>query len=213
VSQAALDEAGPESGPNAILVRLRPGVSQAAGLRSLQQIADTYNKIVHSPQTVAHAGTSALELVANVLPVQRPAEIVNYRSMGTMPVILAGGVATGAVAGLGLALVASVRRRRRDLALLKTLGFTRRQLATTVAWQSTVVAIVGLVIGVPLGIAVGRWLWIVFARELSAVPDPVIPAASVLLAAVAALALANLVAALPGRSAARTPAALLLRAE
>jgi ABC-type lipoprotein release transport system permease subunit len=133
--------------------------------------------------------------------------------MGTMPVILAGGVATGAVAGLGLALVASVRRRRRDLALLKTLGFTRRQLATTVAWQSTVVAIVGLVIGVPLGIAVGRWLWIVFARELSAVPDPVIPAASVLLAAVAALALANLVAALPGRSAARTPAALLLRAE
>jgi FtsX-like permease family len=213
VSQAALDEAGTESGPNAILVRLRPGVSQAAGLRSLQQIADTYNKIVHSPQTVAHAGTSALELVANVLPVQRPAEIVNYRSMGTMPVILAGGVATGAVAGLGLALVASVRRRRRDLALLKTLGFTRRQLATTVAWQSTVVAIVGLAVGIPLGIAVGRWLWIAFAHELSAVPDPVVPAASVALAAVAALVLANLVAALPGRSAARTPAALLLRAE
>ena len=106
-----------------------------------------------------------------------------------------------------------MRRRRRDLALLKTLGFTRRQLATTVAWQSTVVAIVGLVIGIPLGIAVGRWLWIVFARELSTVPDPVVPAGSVALAAVAALVLANLVAALPGRSAARTPAALLLRAE
>jgi hypothetical protein len=213
VSKAALDEAGPKSGPNAILVRLRPGVSQAAGLRSLQKITDEYNKIVHSPQTVAHAGPSALELVANVLPVQRPAEIVNYKSMGTMPAVLAGGVAAGAVAALGLALVASVRRRRRDLALLKTLGFTRRQLATTVAWQSTVVAIVGLVTGIPLGIAVGRWLWIVFARELSAVPDPVVPAASVVLAAVAALVLANLVAALPGRSAARTPAALLLRAE
>jgi FtsX-like permease family len=213
VSEAALDEAGPESGPNAILVRLRPGVSQAAGLRSLQQIANTYNDIVHSPQTVAEAGPSALELVANVLPVQRPAEIVNYKSMGTMPVILAAGVAAGTVAALGLALVTSVRRRRRDLALLKTLGFTRRQLATTVAWQSTVVAIVGLVIGIPLGIAVGRWLWIVFAHELSTVPDPVVPAGSVALAAVAALVLANLVAALPGRSAARTPAALLLRAE
>jgi FtsX-like permease family len=213
VSRAALDEAGPESGPNAILVRLRPGVSQAAGLRSLQQITGKYNKVVHSPRTVARAGPTALELVANVLPVQRPAEIVSYRSMGTMPAILAGGVAAGTVAALGLALIASVRRRRRDLALLKTLGFTRRQLAATVSWQSTVVAVVGLVIGIPLGIAVGRWLWIAFAHALSAVPDPVVPAGSVVLAAVAALALANLVAALPGRAAARTPAALLLRAE
>jgi ABC-type lipoprotein release transport system permease subunit len=117
------------------------------------------------------------------------------------------------VAVLGWAWFALVRRHPRDLALLKTLGFTRRQLATTVAWQSTVVAVVGLVVGIPLGIAVGRWLWIVFARELSAVPDPIVPAGSVALTVVAALVLANLVAALPGRSAARTPAALLLRAE
>ncbi len=64
-----------------------------------------------------------------------------------------------------------------------------------------------------MGIAAGRWLWILFAHSLSAVPDPVIPAASVALAAVGALVLANLVAALPGRAAARTPAALMLRAE
>jgi hypothetical protein len=213
VSSSALNQAGRYSGPNAILVRLRPGVSQAAGLRSLLQIADAYNRFAHSPQIVAQAGTSALELTASVLPVQRPAEIVNYRSMGTVPVILAGGVAAGTVVALGLTLIASVRRRRRDLALLKTLGFTRRQLAGTIAWQSTVVAVVGLVIGVPLGIAAGRWLWILFARELSAVPNPVIPATSIALAALAALLLANLVAALPGRQAARTPAALLLRAE
>jgi predicted lysophospholipase L1 biosynthesis ABC-type transport system permease subunit len=106
-----------------------------------------------------------------------------------------------------------VRRRRRDLALLKTLGFTRRQLAGAVSWQATVVAIVGLVVGVPLGIAAGRWLWILFARGLSAVPEPVIPVASVILAIVAALLLANLVAAVPGQQAARTPAGLLLRAE
>ena len=213
VSQAALNEAGAYSGPNAILVRMRPGVSQAAGLRSLQQIATAYNQFAHSPRVVAQGGTQALQLVANVLPVQRPAEIVNYRSMGTVPTILAGGVAAGTVAALGLTLVASVRRRRRDLALLKTLGFTRRQLAASIAWQSSVVAVVGVIAGVPLGIAVGRWLWILFARGLSAVPDPVVPATSVALAALAALVLANLVAALPGRQAARTPAALLLRAE
>jgi hypothetical protein len=213
VSSAALAQSGPFSGPNAILVRLRPGVSQAAGLASLEQITSAYDRIAHSPQVVAHAGPVALELVANVLPAQRPAEIVNYKSMGTMPVVLAGGVAAGTVAALGLTLVASVRRRRRDFALLKTLGFTRRQLAGAVAWQSTVIAAAGLVIGVPLGIAAGRWLWLLFARELSAVPDPVIPAASIGLAALAAVILANLVAAVPGRSAARTRAALVLRSE
>ena len=106
-----------------------------------------------------------------------------------------------------------MRRRRRDFALLKTLGFTRRQLSAAIAWQSTVVIAIGLVIGVPLGIAAGRWLWLAFASELAAVPDPVIPAVSITLAAVAALILANLVAAVPGLRAARTPAATVLRAE
>ena len=99
-----------------------------------------------------------------------------------MPAVLAGGLAAGAVAGLGLTLVASVRRRRRDFALLKTLGFTRGQLAGAVAWQSTVIAVIGLVIGVPVGIAAGRWLWLLFAHELSAVPDPTVPAGSIALA-------------------------------
>jgi hypothetical protein len=206
-------EYGPFNGPNAILVRLRSGTSQAAGRRSLMTIARTYNQVAHSPRIVAQAGPSALQLQASVLPPQRPAEIVNYRTMGTLPAILSGGLAAGAVAGLGLTLVASVRRRRRDFALLKTLGFTRRQLAGAVAWQSTVIAAAGLVVGVPLGIAAGRWLWLLFARQLSAVPDPVIPVASIGLAALAALILANLVAALPGRKAALTPPAVILRAE
>jgi len=201
------------AGPNAIFVRLRPGSSRAAGLLSLEKIAGTYNQITHSPQVVATDGISTLELQASVLPVQRPAEIVNYRSMGAMPLILAGGLAAGAVAGLGLTLVASVRRRRRDFALLKTLGFTRGQLAAAVAWQSTVIAAIGLAIGIPVGIAAGRWLWLLFAGQLSAVPDPVIPVASIAAAAAAALVLANLVAAIPGWAAARTRAALALRSE
>jgi len=209
-----LTQYGPVSGPNAMFIRLRTGVSPAAGLRSLEQIAGQLNRDMTSPLATNIFGDIGRYLQAvSVLPVQRPAEIVNYKTMGAMPAILAGGLAAGAVAGLGLTLIASVRRRRRDFALLKTLGFTRGQLAAVVAWQSTVIAVVGLVIGVPVGIAAGRWLWLAFAHELSAVPDPVIPAGSIALAVVAALVLANLVAALPGRAAARTPAAIVLRAE
>jgi ABC-type lipoprotein release transport system permease subunit len=65
---------------------------------------------------------------------------------------------------------------------------------------------------VPVGIAIGRQLWILFARNINAVPQPSVPASLILVAA-GALILANLVAAIPARMAARTPAALVLRTE
>jgi ABC-type antimicrobial peptide transport system permease subunit len=148
-----------------------------------------------------------------VLAVQRPAEIVNYRSMGTTPAILGAGLAAGAVVALGLILVASVRRRRRELALLKTLGFTTRQLSSVVAWQATVAVVAGAIVGVPLGIVLGRTLWNLFAHEISVVPAPTVPVTVVVIIAVGAVVVGNLVAALPARMAARTPTALLLRAE
>jgi len=149
----------------------------------------------------------------SVLPVQRPAEIVNYRTMGKTPALLGGGLALGAVAALGLTLVASVRRRRRDLALLKTLGFTRRQLGAVIAWQASVAAVIGAIGGVPLGVLVGRAFWNRFATAIHVVPRPTVPGVSLVLVAIGALVLANLVAALPGRHAARTTTAVLLRSE
>ena len=114
---------------------------------------------------------------------------------------------------LGLTLAASVRRRRRDLALLKALGFTRPQLAVTIAWQASIAALVGIIVGVPVGIALGRWLWDLFARGIYVVPVSSVPVVEVVVVALGALVLANLVAAIPGRMAARTPTALVLRAE
>src|SRR5205807_1064896 len=156
---------------------------------------------------------SAVGNAVSVLTVRHPAEIVNYRSTGATPAILALGLAAGAVVALGLTLTASVRRRRRDLAMLKTLGFTKRQLAAAVAWQATVAAVIGLVAGMPLGIALGRQLWILFARNIDAVPQPSVPVLSLILAALGALVFANVVAALPGRTAARMPTAMLLQTE
>ena len=193
-------------GPAIEVVGLRRGVTPAAGLDSLQRIADAANKVLAADPN--STGDSV-----DVLGVQRPAEIVNYQSTGATPVILASGLAVGAVAALGLTLAASVRRRRRDLALLKALGFTQRQLATAVAWQASIAAITGVVVGVPAGIALGRWLWDLFARDIYAVPEPSVPVLQVVVVALGALVLANLAAAIPGRIAARTPTALVLRAE
>jgi len=195
-----------ENGPDMIAVQLRRRVAPAAGLASLQGIANAATKIMAVDPS--EAGDTYV-----VLSVQQPAEIVNYSSTGATAVILASGLAAGAGVALGLTLVASVRRRRRDLALLKTLGFTRGQLAATVAWQASVAAVIGVVIGVPAGIALGRWLWDLFARAIFAVPDPTVPVLEVVLVAVGALVLANIVAAVPGRMAARTRTALLLRNE
>jgi putative ABC transport system permease protein len=145
--------------------------------------------------------------------VQRPAEVANAGTLRATPAYLAFALAGAAVAALGLTLIASVRRRRRDLALLKALGFTQRQLAAAVAWQATVAAVIGLVVGVPVGALTGRWLWTLFARSINVVPEPTVPIIPLVLVVVGALLFANLVALLPGRSAARTSAALVLRAE
>jgi len=122
-----------------------------------------------------------------------------------------GGLA--AIVALVLTLVASVRHRRRDLALLKALGFMPRQLRRVVAWQSTVTAAAGIIVGSPVGIVFGRELWTLFARSIDAVPDPTVPVLSVILVGIGALGFANVVAALPGQLAARTPTAFVLRAE
>jgi hypothetical protein len=187
-----------KSGPNAILVRLKPGANHHAAFASLDAIL------------VRLGGNNN---GAQMQGIQRPAQIINYGSLGATPTILGAALAAGAVVAMGLTLITSVRRRRRDLALLKTLGFTKRQLAAAIAWQSSVATAIGAGVGVPLGVVLGRFLWDLFAREIFAVPRPTVPITSVVLIIVGALVLANVVAAIPGRVAARTSTALLLRAE
>jgi hypothetical protein len=202
----ALQQPDPNlDGPDMAVVQLRDNLTPAAGLSSLQRIITSSDKATAAdPETQGET--------FEVLGVQRPAEIVNYQSTGATPGVLTAGFVAGAVVALGLTLAASVRRRRRDLALFKALGFTRRQLAVTIAWQASTAAVVGIIVGV-VGIALGRWLWNLFARGIYVVPVSSVPVVEVVLVALGALILANLVAAIPGRMAARTPTAFALRAE
>jgi hypothetical protein len=176
------------------LVRFAPGVSRDAGLAAVTK------DITGLPGPYITAA-------------ERPANVASLASIVGLPVALSGLLALIAAGTLAHTLVSSTRRRRRDLAILKTLGFTRRQVRHAVGWQATTIAGIALLIGLPAGIAGGRWAWRVFAAQLGVLPEPAVPLTTVFIAIPAALALANLVAAAPGRAAARTQPGAVLRTE
>jgi predicted lysophospholipase L1 biosynthesis ABC-type transport system permease subunit len=141
------------------------------------------------------------------------AQVVNAQQLGGQPLALAIGLAAAAVLSLALTVLSSVRRRRTELALLKTMGMTRGQIRSVIAWQTTFTLAVAVVIGAPLGVLVGRWAWRSFAGSLGAVPVTVVPALVLVLGLVALLLAGNLLASAPATVAARTRPAAWLRAQ
>ena len=141
-----------------------------------------------------------------------PAGVANLNEVNRFPQALAAFLAVLGLVVVGHALLSSPRRRGQELAVLRTLGLVRRQVAATVGIQATAVTAVGLLVGLPIGIAAGRAIWGFVAAELSVVRQPVVPL-SVLAVAPTALVVANLLAILPARRAAGTRPAEILRAE
>ena len=88
------------------------------------------------------------------------------------------------------------------IAILKALGLLRRQIREISAWQVTIWAGLALVIGLPLGLAAGRWSWQLFGAGLGVAADARVPVTLVLVMVPAVLIIANAVALWPGRSAA-----------
>jgi predicted lysophospholipase L1 biosynthesis ABC-type transport system permease subunit len=139
--------------------------------------------------------------------------VVSLAGIAGLPVALAGLLALIAAGTLAHTLASSTRRRRHDLAILKTIGFTRRQVRYAVAWQATIIAGIALLIGLPAGVAGGRWAWRLLATQLGVLPEPAVPLTAIFIAIPAALVLANLIATAPGQAAARTQPATILRTE
>ena len=142
-----------------------------------------------------------------------PVEISRIHQIDWLPTTVAVLLAVLALIAVGHALVTAVGRRRRELALLKTLGFKRRQVRTTIAWQATTLATIGVLIGVPTGLIAGRLVWRLIANNLGVTNTATIPTLALALLIPATIALVNLVAFLPARSAAHTRPAITLRSE
>ena len=189
---------GPATCYNFFLLRYKPGTDLPAAAGRLET-------------AVTRAGCPrGLCLVTTD---QRPSDIEHYTSVRDTPLILGALLGVVAVGTLSHALLAGVRRRYRDLALLKSLGLVRSQLLRVVCWQATALAAASLLVGVPLGVLAGRWAWVVFAWSAGVADQADVPVPLVLLAIPATVLLANLIAVGPGWTAARIPAATALRSE
>ena len=191
------------------------GVMTLAGAQALSRTplpVNVYLVRLRHPGDPAAIARLKRQFPGVVLPAVPPPEVRELQGVNGLPLVLACALTLLAVGTIAHTLVTSVRRRRRDLAVLKALGFVSRQVRATVAWQATAIAGTGLVIGLPLGVAAGRWAWTLLARGFAIEPVPVI-SAFVLLSVPAVLLMANVVAAVPARTAARTQPAVVLRTE
>jgi FtsX-like permease family len=159
------------------------------------------------------AAMEQLRFAGGLLPPVLPDALYDIERVRTLPVMLAALLALVGVVTLVHSLVSLVRTQRRDLAVLKTLGFTRSQVARTTAWQGTVFVALALVVGLPLGIGLGRWSWLLIADQLGVVSAPTVPVPAIIALIPAALLVANLAAAVPGWLAVRIRPAEALRAE
>ncbi len=190
VSSAALRSLHTQASVNVFLIRFRPDIDRAAALRRLRS---------EFPQTV--------------LTAVRPPDIENLQRVSDLPTLLAILFSLIAVLTIGNTLVSAVRRRRRELAVLRTLGFVRRQISAVVAWQATTVAIIAIVIGLPLGAILGRTMWRLVTDRLGLPADIVVPVSLLAVVGIVAVIVANVVAIAPGALARRTTPATALRAE
>ena len=178
-------------------VSLRPGADVIAAARRLDAAAATVK------------GGEGVEFTPpNPLP-----QVQIVKDVAVLPLALSGFLALLAAGAVGHALAIAVRRRRRELAVLRALGLTRRQTRVVVVTHGSVLAGIGLVTGVPLGIVLGRGLWRVVAAFTPLAYRPPLALLVLLLIGPVTVLTANLLAVWPGQHAARLSPAQVLHTE
>ncbi|WP_242666532.1 MULTISPECIES: ABC transporter permease [Parafrankia] len=141
-----------------------------------------------------------------------PGEVANLGGMGRLPAMLQTVLAALAVAAAGHAVGTTCRHARRELAILRTLGFTPAQTARIPLVTSCVTTALAVAVAVPLGLLLGRLAWWEIATATGVATSPAVPV-SLLVALPPAVILIGLVLAAPpaSRAARLLPGALLRR--
>jgi hypothetical protein len=178
-------------------VSLRPGADPMTVAGRLDAAAAT----VKGGQGVQFAPPPTLQQVQIV------------KDVAVLPLALSGFLALLAAGAVGHALAIAVRRRRRELAVLRALGLTRRQARLVVVTHGSVLAAIGLVAGVPLGFVLGRSLWHVVADFTPLAYRPPLALLVLLLIAPVTVLAANVLAVWPAKRAAGLRPAQVLHTE
>jgi len=172
------------------LVRLEDGEAGRAGLAQIRE---------DFPGTVFSARSTP--------------DIENLRRVQWLPRLAVVGVGLLALGSIAHALVSAVRVRRRELAVLKGFGMRGSQLVEITVAQAATMAVIALVLGIPAGVIAGRALWRLAAEQIGTFAGPVVDGVPLVLGSLAVIVLSVLLAVIPGRAAARTPTAAILRVE
>jgi FtsX-like permease family len=142
-----------------------------------------------------------------------PSAIVNVARVRGIPFVLAALLAALAVLTVGHTMVTSVQKRRRDVTILRSMGADRGWIARAVHWQATAFTFLPLLIGIPLGLIIGRIVFRSFADSIGTVDDASLPLLLVSGVVAGLVVIANLIASVPARRADRVAPAVLLRPE
>jgi hypothetical protein len=187
------------SGYNFVLLRFAPGPRRAADIADFDRVMGPFCSTIEQSMCVVYD--------------QRPNGVTSNARIDGTPEVLAGILAILGLAVLGQFAVVSARRRRRDFAILRTLGLLRRQLTAVTAWQVTGLTGLALLVGLPAGVAAGHWAWGLFASDAGVSTSAITPVPLVLLMVPAAILAAIAIALPSGRHCARLNPAAVLRSE
>ena len=172
------------------------GVVTFAGLQRLDDSRELTTAAIDirnmDPETLTHLA-AVVGVPPDAIPEDgyRPAAIGNVARVRATPFVLAALLGGLAVLSVVHVMMTSLRKRRRDLAVLAALGADRGWIRRAVHWQATTFTILPVLTGIPLGIVAGRFVFVAFADSMGAVDEASTPL--VLLAAMGAalLVLAN----------------------
>jgi putative ABC transport system permease protein len=181
-----------DSSTPVVAIRWHPGADEAAARRRLAEL----------PEGV------------RFFPGRRvPLEVERLEQVNALPWVLGALLAIIGCLGLAYALATTVRSRAHEFATLKTLGFRRGQVVSSVAVQATLLAGLGVLVGVPLGVLLGRLVWQRVANQAGMLGETKISVLAVVGIAAVTVVVANLVAGIPARRAARLRPAVVLRSD
>ena len=118
--------------------------------------------LLFSPSPGTKVSTLQAELAKVGIDASPPgpvADVTNLGQVRSLPYLLAGFLIVLGLGAVAHALMTVSRRRAKELAVLRAVGLSPRQAAACVGWQAVVVAAIALLIGIPVGLAIGREAW------------------------------------------------------